>query len=80
MTAPLCDAGRCAQLLAGLAEARQRMADGQGEQLAAVFRALLEDGELALMAEQRAVWPAALARAVAAALPGCGMATERTAA
>jgi hypothetical protein len=66
LEAPLCDAGRCAQLLAGLAEARQRMVTGQGRQLEQAFRTVLDDPGLALTAEQRAAWPLAVARAVEA--------------
>ncbi len=42
---PLCPAGRCAAILRGLAEARsvERLAEQQGETLAAVISAVLDD-------------------------------------
>jgi len=64
LTGPVCDAGRCAQLVKGLAEARNRMLDSQGEQLAAVLRFAAEDSELALDERQRKAWPAVAVRAV----------------
>lgn len=62
--APLCDAGRCAQLLAGLAEARSRLIAGYGDRVAEVMGAVLADPELGLSVEQRARVPAVLARHV----------------
>lgn len=72
MTAPLCDAGRCAQLLAGLAEAKKRLIEGQGAQMAAVLRAVVDDPEFAASEAQRSAWPALLARHVAAITGGGG--------
>jgi len=62
--APLCDAGRCAQLVEGLALAKRRMVDSQGAQLAAVLAEVAEDAELGLDGRQREVWPAVVTRAV----------------
>lgn len=64
LTGPVCDAGRCAQLVKGLAEARNRMVETQGEQLAAVLRFVAEDPELELDDRQRKAWPAVVVRAM----------------
>lgn len=64
LTGPLCDAGRCAQLVQALAEARNRMVDTQGEQLAAVLRSAAEDPELGLDERQCKAWPAVVVRAI----------------
>ena len=64
LTGPVCDAGRCAQLVKGLAEARNRMVETQGGQLAEVLRFAAEDPELRLDDRQRAAWPAVIVRAI----------------
>lgn len=52
LTGPVCDAGRCAQVLAAFAEVRAR----QPEQLAAVLTTVRDDARLALDERQRASW------------------------
>lgn len=63
---PLCDAGRCAAILRGLAEAQavERVVERNGEVLAAVIREFV--ARLDLDAAQAARVPAALQAAVAA--------------
>lgn len=64
MTAPLCDAGRCAQVVEALAAAKTRMVQRQGEQLAAVLRAVFADPELGATEAQRVLLPVLLERHV----------------
>lgn len=69
MAAPvglLCDAGRCAQMVEALATARARWVRAQGEQLAAMFGAMVDDPEFGATPQQRALVPALLERHVAA--------------
>lgn len=63
---PLCDAGRCAAILRGLAEAQavERVVERNGEVLAAVIREFV--ARLDLDAERAGRVPAALQAAVAA--------------
>lgn len=60
---PLCDAGRCSQLLAGLAEARGRMVAAHGDRIVDVLTAVFDEVELSV--EQRAKAVEVLARYVA---------------
>lgn len=64
MTGPLCDSGRCAQLVQGLAQVRSKMVDTQAVQLAQVLTWAGEDVEVALDERQRAAWPSAVQRAI----------------
>ncbi len=58
---PLCGGGRCSQLLAGIAEARERAVERNGEQFVAVLR--LAAAELGIdITDQRA--NAAVAKAI----------------
>jgi hypothetical protein len=52
LTGPVCDAGRCAQVLAAFAGVRAR----QPEQLASVLTTVRDDARLGLDERQRGVW------------------------
>jgi hypothetical protein len=60
--APLCDAGRCAQLVEALAAAKARMVASQSEQLVVILTAVFADPELGLSEAQRGLVPGLLAR------------------
>lgn len=64
LTGPVCDAGRCSQVIAALAEAKARMQDAEADRLQAAFELLRDDALLALTDEQRTAFPAAVVRAV----------------
>lgn len=64
LTGPVCDAGRCSQVIAALAAAKARMQDAEADRLAAAFESLRDDAELALTDGQRTAFPAAVVRAV----------------
>jgi hypothetical protein len=63
LTGPVCDAGRCSQLLAALAEAKVRMERVQVDHLGAILESMRDDAELGLTPEQRATWPVVVVRA-----------------
>lgn len=70
LTGPVCDGGRCAQVLAGIAEAKVRLTDGAAARDKAVLDEVFADAELALDERQRGVWPAAVVRAIQRVLGG----------
>lgn len=67
LTGPVCDAGRCSQVLAAFASVRQRALDAQAATFVALMEAARDDAELKLDERQRQEWPAVMRRAIAAA-------------